>query len=211
MTLLERDRVVSDQPRAAHLTAPGIQFLRRIGVLDDIQKAGFPPKNLAYRKLDGTAVVTIEDTALSTIPDPTVVLTQNYLGNILLSHAEKTSGISINWGCRVIDVGQDENSAWAVIQQDDGTEKKITGDFLCGCDGGTSQVRKSLFGAGNFPGTTWDFQFVAADVSGKERIRLLALAQLHSGLLPIRQIWLRGREYGDASRALPSCGPHRKG
>ncbi|KAH8585599.1 hypothetical protein B0O99DRAFT_475748, partial [Bisporella sp. PMI_857] len=164
VTLLERDSTVSDAPRAAHLMAPGIQILARAGVLEDVREAGFLPKNMAWRKLNGTTIVTIEDIAQSKSPEAMTVLPLGQLGKIMLAHAEKNSKISLKWGHRVIDVGQDENSAWAVIQQEDGTEKKITGDFLCGCDGGTSQVRKSLFGARNFPGKTWDVQLVATNV-----------------------------------------------
>ncbi|MCJ1424708.1 hypothetical protein MMC29_002596, partial [Sticta canariensis] len=82
----------------------------------------------------------------------------------MVSHAERNSKIVLKWSHRVVDVGQDENSAWVVIKEQDGTEKRISGDFLCGCDGGTSQVRKSLLGEKRFPGKTWDVQFVATDV-----------------------------------------------
>ena len=167
VTLLERDSTVSDAPRAAHMMVPAIQILARAGVLEDVREAGFFAKNMAWRKLDGTTIVTVEDVGQSKSPDAMTVLPLSHLGKILLAHAEKNSKISLKWGHRVIDVGQDENSAWAIIQQEDGTEKKITGDFLCGCDGGTSQVRKSLLGARNFPGKTWDVQLVATNVSGK--------------------------------------------
>jgi 2-polyprenyl-6-methoxyphenol hydroxylase-like FAD-dependent oxidoreductase len=167
VTLVEKRITVDSQPRAAHLMAPGIQILRRAGVLEDVQRAGFLPKNLTFRKLDGTPIVSIEDVAVSKSPEATVVLPIGMLGNILVSHAEKNSKISLMWGHTVVDVGQDENTAWAIVKKDDGTETRITGDFLCGCDGGTSQVRKSLFGAKNFPGKTWDVQFVATNVSAQ--------------------------------------------
>lgn len=165
VTLVERDDTVGTQPRAAHLFAPGIQVLRRAGVLEDIRCAGFSPDNLTFRKLDGTPIVSIEDVSPSKSPDAMTVLPIGEVCNIMLSHAEKNSKISVKWGHQVVNVGQDEDSAWAVVREKDGTEKKIIGDFLCGCDGATSQVRKSLFGARNFPGKTWDYQLVSTNVS----------------------------------------------
>jgi 2-polyprenyl-6-methoxyphenol hydroxylase-like FAD-dependent oxidoreductase len=170
VTLIDRENTIDSRPRAVHLTAPGIQIFKRAGVLEDVRRAGFLPKDWTYRKFDGTPIVTVEDVAVSKSPEATIVLPIGMLCKILLYHAERNSKIFLKWSHRVVDVGQDENSAWAIIKEQDGTEKRISGDFLCGCDGGTSQVRKSLFGEKNFPGKTWDVQFVATDVSRKRGI-----------------------------------------
>ena len=174
-----------------HLTAPGIQIFKRAGVFEDVRRAGFLPKDWTYRKIDGTPIVTVEDIAVSKSPEATIVLPLGTLGEVLLPHVEKNRKISLKWGHRVVNTGQDENSAWAIVKGQDGSEKKIRGDFLCGCDGGTSQVRKSLFGEKNFPGTTWDVQFVATDVSTKFEECLLPKPECCLGILPLRQIWLR--------------------
>ncbi len=170
VTLIDRENTIDSRPRAVHLTAPGIQIFKRAGVLEDVRRAGFLPKDWTYRKFDGTPIVTVEDVAVSKSPEATIVLPIGMLCEILLSHAERNSKIFLKWSHRVVDVGQDENSAWAIIKEQDGTEERISGDFLCGCDGATSQVRKSLFGEKNFPGKTWDVQFVATDVSRKRGI-----------------------------------------
>lgn len=165
VTLIDKETTVDTRPRAVHLTAPAIQIFRRAGVLEDVRRAGFLPKDWTFRKLDGTPIVTIEDIAVSKSPDATIVLPVGMLCEIMLSHAERKSKIHLKWSHMVVDVGQDQNSAWAIIKEQDGTEKRISADFLCGCDGGTSKVRKSLFGEKNFPGKTWDMQLVATDVS----------------------------------------------
>ncbi|KAH8804519.1 hypothetical protein F5884DRAFT_901690 [Xylogone sp. PMI_703] len=145
--------------------APGIQILRRAGVLEDVRKAGFSPKNLTWRKIDGTPVATVEDVSHVESPDAMIVLPLGQLNSIMLAHAEKNPLIEVKWNCQVIDVEQDQDTAWAIVQDDDeGTEVEIIGDFLVGCDGGSSQVRKSLFGTKAFPGKTWDVQFVATNV-----------------------------------------------
>lgn len=164
VTLLDKADTVGGQPRAAHIFPPGIQILRRAGVLRDVRRVGFIPRNQTFRKADGTPIVTIEDFAASKSPDATTVLPIDTLGKILVSHAQKNDKISVRWNCHAVDVGQNENSAWVIFRENGGPEQKIIGDFVCGCDGGTSQVRKSLFGR-NFPGKTWDDQMVATNVS----------------------------------------------
>jgi 2-polyprenyl-6-methoxyphenol hydroxylase-like FAD-dependent oxidoreductase len=171
VTLLDKGPTVDDQPRAAHHAAPGIQILRRSGVLEDVRSAGFLPKTMSWRKVDGTPIVSIEDVAQWKSPDAMTVLPLGMLGQVMLFHSKKYSNLSLKWSHQVLDVGQDENSAWVIAKNEEGIEKKISGDFICGCDGGTSQVRKSLFGREGFKGKTWDFQLVATNVCGIRAIR----------------------------------------
>ncbi|KAL4885437.1 FAD/NAD(P)-binding domain-containing protein [Aspergillus karnatakaensis] len=138
-------------------------MLRRAGVLGDVRRAGFVPKNMTFRKADGTPIVTVDDFAPSKSPDATTVLPIDTLGKILWSHAQKNDYISVRWGSQVLDAGQDEDSAWVLVRENGVSEKIIKADFVCGCDGAGSQVRKSLFGA-DFDGKTWGDQMVATNV-----------------------------------------------
>lgn len=185
VSLLDKGDTIDSRPRAVHLVGPAIQLFRRAGVLEDVRRNGFLPQNWTFRKIDGTPIATIEDIAVSKSPDATTVLPSGMLCEVLLSHAEKKSNISLHWSHQVVDVGRNETSAWAIAQTPEGTEKIITGDFLCGCDGGTSQVRKSLLGERNFPGKTWDVQFVATDVSRTQVVEIFWL-NVFPGLLPVR-------------------------
>ena len=174
VTLLDKANTVGVQPRAAHIFPPGIQILRRAGVLRDIRRVGFIPRNMTFRKADGSPIVTLEDFAPSKSPDATAVIPIDTLGKIMVAHADKNENMTVRWNHQVLDVGQDEGSVWAVVKENGGREYKIYGDFLCGCDGGTSQVRKSILGPRNFPGKTWDAQLVATNVSERRGNPLLA-------------------------------------
>lgn len=68
VTLISKDNTIDSRPRAAHLTAPGIQIFKRAGVFEDVRRAGFLPKDWTYQKIDGTRIVTIEDIAVSKSP-----------------------------------------------------------------------------------------------------------------------------------------------
>jgi 2-polyprenyl-6-methoxyphenol hydroxylase-like FAD-dependent oxidoreductase len=119
---------------------------------------------MTWRKQDGMPIAALKDTVESRGPDGLTVLPLNMLGKVLLGHAEKEDNITIKWNHKVVNVGQDTNSAWAEVRLEDGIELKISGDYLCGCDGANSRVRKSLFGD-EFAGKTWDAQIVATNAS----------------------------------------------
>ena len=69
----------------------------------------------------------------------------------------------MEWGSKVMDIGQDEDKAWVEVEKADG-RKRFEADYVVGCDGANSQVRRCLFGK-SFPGKTWDEQIVATNVS----------------------------------------------
>ncbi|KAG9233645.1 putative monooxygenase [Amylocarpus encephaloides] len=163
VTLLDAGSTVDDRPRAAHYAPSAIRVLREAGVLDDVRKEGFIPRDFTWRKRDGSKVASIMDTVESRGPDGLTVLPLNMLGQVLLAHAMKKANIEIKWNHTVTSVGQDDTSVWAEAKLKDGTVVKTTGDYLCGCDGANSEVRKSLFGD-VFEGKTWDAQIVATNV-----------------------------------------------
>lgn len=163
VSLLDAASTIDDRPRAAHYAPPAIRVLREAGVLDDVREAGFIPNNFTWRKIDGSLIAAIKDTPESRGKDGLTVLPLDRLGKVLLSHAEKNANITIKWNHNVVNVGQDETSAWAIVRHADGSESTVKGDYVCGCDGANSQVRKSLFGE-TYPGKTWDAQIIATNV-----------------------------------------------
>jgi len=75
-------------------------------------------------------------------------------------------GGEILWEHKVTGVGQDGEKAWVDVQirGEEGETKRFEADYIVGCDGANSIVRRSLFGD-EFPGFTWDAQIIATNVS----------------------------------------------
>ncbi|EOO00965.1 putative fad binding domain-containing protein [Phaeoacremonium minimum UCRPA7] len=73
---------------------------------------------------------------------------------------EKYNG-QVSWEHKVTGLGQDENKAWVDVETPQGNTK-VEADYIIGCDGANSQIRKSLFG-NEYPGFTWDAQIVATN------------------------------------------------
>lgn len=126
------------------------------------------PTTLCWRTLHGPRLAGFDRTLLHDQADATTVLGVGDLCALLVEELEK-KGVHVNWGQKVVALGgteDDDDQAWAETENAETGEKtKHICDFLIGCDGGNSSVRRLMFGSGNFPGFTWEEQIVATNVS----------------------------------------------
>lgn len=91
-----------------------------------------------------------------------VVLPLGQLGEILYEHLQRQPTVSVRWSHRVVKVGQDGDKAWVDVETGDG-KKRFEADYVLGCDGASSTVRRELFGP-EYPGETLNAQLVATNV-----------------------------------------------
>jgi 2-polyprenyl-6-methoxyphenol hydroxylase-like FAD-dependent oxidoreductase len=82
---------------------------------------------------------------------------------LLLDLVQKLPIVTVHWNKRVVDVGQDESTAWVDAVDSSGSRSRWEADYVIGCEGAQSAVRKSLFN-GRFPGYTWPSQLIAVNV-----------------------------------------------
>lgn len=134
-------------------------MLRRAGVLDKIRQRGLSPYSMTWRRVDGSIINRL--TGLNSNPNTGgfIMFPVNDLASFLREELCNLPAAKIYWNRTVATVGQDDTTAW--VDCSDGTRFKA--DFVVGCDGATSIVRKSLFGR-KFPGKTWDPIIVATNV-----------------------------------------------
>lgn len=161
--VLDAAEDLDQQPRATHYSAPATYELGRAGVLQEVIDEGFIPGGVTWRDLEGKALGAMSAKSLSP-ENKMVCLPLNHLSRIILRHLQKQPTAEIKWSHKVLpSIGQDKSVAWVLVQTPDG-EQKFSADYIIGCDGANSQIRRSLFGA-DFPGRTWDEQIVATNVS----------------------------------------------
>ncbi|KAJ5679018.1 hypothetical protein N7462_007262 [Penicillium macrosclerotiorum] len=163
VTVLEAGDKLNDQPRATHYSPPAVYELRRAGVLDDVRAEGFTPNKTCWRKLDGTVLAELHNDPLGDDIDRTTCLPLNELGQVLVRHLRCQSSAEIRWSHTVRGIGQNDHKAWVSVETLDG-EVTLEADYIVGCDGANSRIRKSLHGDSNFPGETWEEQVVATNV-----------------------------------------------
>ncbi|OQU98884.1 hypothetical protein CLAIMM_04596 [Cladophialophora immunda] len=156
-----RPRGAAYGPAAVRLICTPRSVLRRAGVLDRIRQQGLSVDSFTWRKVDGTVINRL--TGMSRNPDRGgfVCLPVYDLACLLYDELSRLPNAKVYWNHRVTAVLQSETRAW--VECENG--QRFAGDFVVGCDGGTSTVRKSLFGS-NFPGHTWDVIMVATNIRG---------------------------------------------
>lgn len=160
--VLEASDKLDQQPRATHYAPPAVQVLRRAGVIDRIREQGIYMKQVCWRKPDGEYITGMNLMDLIDYPDRLACLPLNRVCPIIMEDLVKFPGATIKWSHKVTGIGQDDTKAWVEVQTPDG-EQKLEADYIIGCDGANSAVRRGLFGK-NFPGHTWDEQIVATNV-----------------------------------------------
>ncbi|KAI9375667.1 hypothetical protein BJX61DRAFT_92721 [Aspergillus egyptiacus] len=161
--LLDTEEKVSDQPRAAHYASPAAYELDRAGVLDDVKSRGFQFKTMAWRKPDTSFVAgTTTEHLPADYPHRMVVLPLDMLGQLLVEHIERQPTAHLKWSHRVVKIGQEADHAWVDVEAPSG-QTRMQADYVIGCDGASSTVRRELFGP-EYPGETLDAQIVATNV-----------------------------------------------
>lgn len=162
LTLDAADKLDS-LPRATHYGSPAVYELIRAGVIDEVRKQGFIARTVVWRKLDGTVLAGLDGSVLDGDADRMTCLPLDKLGKILQDNLAAQPTSTIEWQHKVTSTGQDEDKAWVFVETPAGP-KKLEADYIIGCDGANSQIRRSLMGDLNFPGKTWDEQIVATNV-----------------------------------------------
>lgn len=163
VTVLEpRRRLEPPNVKCNHVSARSMEILRRLGVAGAVRQAGLPedyPHDIAYRitatgqeltripipcRRDRYTAATGPDTGWPTA-EPPHRINQIYLEPILFLHAEAQARIRILNRTALRDFEQDAQGVRAVAEHvDSGQRLNFDCDYLIGCDGGRSMVRKRI-------------------------------------------------------------------
>ena len=156
---------LDEQPRATHYNSPATHVLKRAGVLDEIRAAGVMSRRVVWRKPDGTLLAALD---FSAVPEESsermVALPLNQVCRIVMRHLQDYPSVEVQWSHNVVDVGQLEDKAWVDVETPSG-RRRLESDYVVGCDGANSKIRRALQEDWHFPGKTWDQQIVATNVS----------------------------------------------
>lgn len=159
--------------RATQYGVPATRVFRRAGLLDDFRAASIPKfPSICWRRVaDGAKLVGLDLSVIEDHPDRMTILQLGEIIKIMYRHCmEKGKGlIEVLFNHKVTHAGQDEKSAWVDVEVgEEGQqkeEKRFCADYVIGCDGASSAVRRSLFGR-EWPGQTFPYRFIVQNVSG---------------------------------------------
>ena len=167
-TVLESWDTLDQRLRATQYGVPATRVFRRAGILDDVRAISieaFP--YICWRRVsDHKTIAGIDLSVVKDHPDRMTILPLARVIEIIHRHCiEKYKDlITIKFNQKVADVGQNDDKAWAVVEEEDSKERTTyEADYLVGCDGSRSVVRHALFGR-DWPGITHDCHLLVQNV-----------------------------------------------
>jgi 2-polyprenyl-6-methoxyphenol hydroxylase-like FAD-dependent oxidoreductase len=160
-TLIEQKAAPQFLPKMERCNARSMEIYRRMGLADKIRDAGLPREV----PMDVFIVLSLVEPPLLYLPYPSVaeakrqiaatndgtvplepyqLISQYTLEPLLKSVAESLPSVTVHFGRELLSFTQDEGSVTATVKDAGGTVSQIGAQYLVGCDGGASIVRKQL-------------------------------------------------------------------
>jgi 2-polyprenyl-6-methoxyphenol hydroxylase-like FAD-dependent oxidoreductase len=165
-----RVRIIDKAPepgttsRALVVHARTLEFYRQLGIADEVVRKGnkFEAVNL-WVKSQHVGHIELGALGQGLSPFPyMLIFPQDEHERLLIDHLEK-AGVAIERPTELLDCKEQNNQIEARLRLADGTEQTCTADYIAGCDGAHSTVRKVM--NANFPGGTYARLFYVADVA----------------------------------------------
>ncbi len=163
VTVLEQRR--SDEPpsvKCNHVAARSMEVFRRLGVAQAVRDAGLPhdyPNDIAFRttftgreigripipcRRDRYSATEGPDTWWPT-PEPPHRINQIFLEPVLVEHAAEMVGLRFRHRVKVLGFTQSDDGVVTEAEDlDSGARLLIDSEYLVGCDGGHSEIRRQI-------------------------------------------------------------------
>jgi len=160
VALFEAEREIDHSPRAATTHPSTLEMLAELGLLEEFQSLGLVARYFQF--WDGatkTLVAQFDHEVLrGETPYPYVVQTEQHkLSEIGLRRLAAMANAEVRLGMSVTDVAQEAGSVRVTVAGPGGEERRAF-DYVIGCDGGRSTVRRCL--GIEFEGYTWPERFL---------------------------------------------------
>src|SRR4051812_34555398 len=150
--------------RALVVHARTLEFYRQLGIADEVVHKGnkFEAVNL-WVKSQHVGHIELGALGHGLSPFPyMLIFAQDEHERLLIEHLAK-AGVTVERPTELLDCKQQNNQIEARLRLADGTEQTCTANFIAGCDGAHSTVRRVL--NANFPGGTYARLFYVSDVA----------------------------------------------
>jgi 3-(3-hydroxy-phenyl)propionate hydroxylase len=159
VTVLEAGDKVFDDPRAGTIHPPTLEMFAESGVTDAMLARGYIVRNYQYRDRRTGVVAEFDLGALvnDTKYPYRLMLEQHKICHILLDMLKQHAHCQVLMQHRVAGVSQDSDGVTATVETPNGPTT-FRSAWMIGCDGGRSQVRKSM--NVDFSGFTYEERFL---------------------------------------------------
>ncbi len=160
-TLIEKNDAPLGYPKMERCNPRTMEIFRRLGLADTVRAAGYPPdwpmdtylifdlmRPPLFKMAHPTVAqakakrdVTLDD---SMPLEPYQVISQYTLEPLLKSVVETIPNVDVKFGHELESFTQDADGVAAHIRKSNGERTEIRAQYMVGCDGGSSVVRKQL-------------------------------------------------------------------
>ncbi|MGV0645540.1 FAD-dependent monooxygenase [Mycolicibacterium sp. XJ2546] len=145
VTVFEDDAMTSSAPKAGTVVPRALEFFDRLGVIDKVLESGIRIESVDFIKRTTEAPLMRVD--MTELQQDTAFpfflnLPQHEFEPILLQRAVQL-GAEIRFGHRLVGLSQRDDGCVLSLETDDGTVE-YEADYVLGCDGGKSTVRRQL-------------------------------------------------------------------
>ena len=164
VVLVERKPEPEFLPKMERCNARTMEIFRRIGLSEDIRKAGLdksvsmdvyivksmtekPLLRLEYPSVEEVTASIAKSTDTSEPSEAYQLISQYTLEPLLKQVAESIPSIKVMYGHEFVKLQQDDDGVTTSVRstsEDDGELFEIRADYLAGCDGGGSRVRRAI-------------------------------------------------------------------
>jgi len=158
-TLFESTDEIFEDPRAGTIHPPTLAMFEKLNVTDEMIERGYVVDHYHYRDRKEGLVAEFDLGVLTNeSPYPyRLMLEQHKISQIIDDRLRQSGNQNILRQHQVLDVQQDNEGVHAKVKTLDGI-KTFHGRYMIGCDGGRSQVRKSM--NVDFEGITFKERFL---------------------------------------------------
>src|SRR3954449_12756773 len=160
-TLIERNDAPLGYPKMERCNPRTMEIFRRLGIAETVRAAGYPPDwpmdtyilfDLMRPPLFKMAHPTVAEaktrrdaTTDGSMPlEPYQIISQYTLEPLLKSVAETIPAITVKFGHEFVSFTEQPDGVTARIKKTNGEDVAIRAQYMVGCDGGSSAVRKQL-------------------------------------------------------------------
>ena len=159
VTLLELTEKIADDPRAGTIHPPTLEMFDKLGLADTLISRGYVVSNYHYRDRKTGLIANFD---LGVLADDTrypfrLMLEQHKVSGIIDSELKKFKNFKLLRQHKVKNVQQDENGVLVEAETPNGVTE-FRSDYLIGCDGGKSAVRRYM--NVEFKGFTFEERFL---------------------------------------------------
>jgi 2-polyprenyl-6-methoxyphenol hydroxylase-like FAD-dependent oxidoreductase len=158
--LIERNETSIQLPKMERCNARTMEIYRRLGIAEKVRDAGLPRSapmdvflatSMAEPAIVRLACPSVADAKAQIAVhndgrplEPYQLISQYTLEPLLRSIVERLPNVTVRFSCELMSFTQGGGSVTAHVRTSEGAEEIIRTEYLVGCDGGSSTVRKQL-------------------------------------------------------------------